>query len=71
MSFNVYPTRCPKCNYKIVYNTKLNWAPYLMCLNSNCDWNKWDVPESVMDDYDAYVSNYDCELIDLFKHMED
>ena len=42
-----------------------------MCPNSNCDWNKWDVPESVMDDYDAYVSNYDCELIDLFKHMED
>lgn len=71
MSYKSYPTRCPKCNYKIVYNTKSNGAPYLMCSNSKCTWKEWNVPDSVMDDYECYISDFDLDLIDLFNRMED
>lgn len=71
MSFNIYPTKCPKCKFQVVYNTKSNGAPYLMCSNSKCDWVEWNVPDSVMNNYEGYISDYDCALIDLFNHMDD
>lgn len=56
---------------KIEYNVKQNGAPYLMCHNSLCDWVKWNVPESVMNDYDGYISDRESELIDMFNHLDD
>lgn len=42
-----------------------------MCPNSKCTWKEWNVPDSVMDDYEGYISDFDLDLIDLFNHMED
>ena len=36
-----------------------------MSSNSNCNWVEWNVPDSVMNDYEGYISDYDCYLIDL------
>lgn len=70
MSYNIYPVRCPKCNYKIMYNTRSNGAPYLMCPNSKCNWVEWNVPDTVMNDYDAYISDYELNCIITFINQD-
>ena len=71
MSYTTCPTRCPLCNYRVVYHIKRDGSPYLRCLNGDCIWRKWDVPDTVMKNYDAYISDYEYELIEKFHQMDD
>jgi hypothetical protein len=41
-----------------------------MCPNKSCDWVQWNVPDSVMDDYEVYISDYETEGIYKFYENE-